>query len=125
MSSLNFDPPETRGVDYSERTDPDSGGGMNFVFHDRGGGQRKDGKNEQEDGKKHKPADFGNAVEVELSGQPEAENSVQYAPPTSSEPADDSDDDQDDSPVKVTLSVAATSALAPPHTTGHRINITV
>ena len=64
---LNFDPPETRGLDGSERADPDSGG-MSFNFFDQGEDQpRKD----QEQKKPRPPPDFGAPVELELSSMQE------------------------------------------------------
>jgi len=142
MSDLNFDPPETHGVDYSERTDPDSGGGMNFVFYDQG----QPGKNGQEK-KKRPPADFGNPVRVKLSSQSADDDSddedddaspaedstapkfsLDMAASAPSAPKEDDEDDADeedaDDPVQVSLSEQATQP-PPPSVTGQHLNITV
>jgi|GEM_PF-2690607 len=143
MSDLNFDPPETHGVDYSERTDPDSGGGMNFVFYDQG----QPGKNGQEK-KKRPPADFGNPVRVKLSSQSADDDdsddddedaspaedstapefSLDMAASAPSAPKEDDEDEADeedtDDPVQVSLSSQATQP-PPPSVTGQHLNITV
>jgi len=91
MSDLNFDPPENHGIDNSERTDPDSGGGMNFVFYDQGRGRRQGGSPEDKQ-KKRRQTDFGDPVKVSLSSQddveePEADDSEEeFIPPVASIP---------------------------------------
>jgi len=136
MSDINFDPPQTRGVDYSERTDPDSGGGMNFVFYDQGNGKNgKDGKKD----KPRKPVDFGAAVEVELSSHPDdpEQEPVAAGDDIVDVDAEEVSDEEDNPTVEVSLShpgatpenddadPTATTAKPPAPRCGSHINITV